>query len=80
VEGTKVIVNGRTEGRVSSALGQIRKSATNVDLRGIAADLGTAVRVHAFLRRVPEVDVEIEKQFFPEGAAQFAPQEIRNDR
>ena len=57
VEGAKVVVNGRTEARVSSALEQIRKSAANADLRGVAADLATAAGVDAFLKQVPEVDV-----------------------
>jgi NAD(P)-dependent dehydrogenase (short-subunit alcohol dehydrogenase family) len=40
-EGAKVIVNGRTEARVSGAVEQIRQCVKNADARGIPADLGT---------------------------------------
>ena len=41
-EGAKVVVNGRTEARVAAALDKIRRRVTNAELRGVAADFGTA--------------------------------------
>ncbi len=56
-EGAKVVVNGRTEERVTSALEKIRKRVANADLRGVPADLGSAKGVESFLRQVPDADV-----------------------
>ena len=54
-EGAKV--NGRTEARVAAALDKIRQRVVSAELRGIAADLGTANGVDAFLKQVAEADV-----------------------
>ncbi len=56
-EGATVVVNGRTEARVSGALEKIRKSVGNAHLRGVAADLGNAAGVAAFIKQVPDADV-----------------------
>jgi NAD(P)-dependent dehydrogenase (short-subunit alcohol dehydrogenase family) len=56
-EGAKVIVNGRTGGRVNAALEKIRQRVKNAELRGIAADLGTYAGVQAFVNQVSDVDV-----------------------
>src|SRR5260370_23603659 len=56
-EGAKVVVNGRTEARVSAALERIRERAKNVGVRGIPAELGTSRGVEAFLQQVPEADI-----------------------
>jgi NAD(P)-dependent dehydrogenase (short-subunit alcohol dehydrogenase family) len=56
-EGAEVIVNGRTDARVTAALNSIRQHVKNADVRGIAADLGTASGVAAFLQQAPEVDI-----------------------
>lgn len=56
-EGAKVIVNGRTEARVTEALGKIRERVKNAELVGVAADLGTAVGVETFVKQAPEADV-----------------------
>jgi NAD(P)-dependent dehydrogenase (short-subunit alcohol dehydrogenase family) len=57
-EGAVVVVNGRTETRVATALEQIkRKVGDAADVRGVAADLGTADGVATFVREVPEADV-----------------------
>jgi NAD(P)-dependent dehydrogenase (short-subunit alcohol dehydrogenase family) len=58
-EGAKVVLNGRTEARVTSALEKIHKHVKNADLRGIAADLGTLQGVQAFLKQTPETDVVV---------------------
>jgi len=56
-EGAQVVVNGRTEARVAAALNSIRQRVKNADVRGIAADLGTAQGVAAFLQQAPEADI-----------------------
>jgi NAD(P)-dependent dehydrogenase (short-subunit alcohol dehydrogenase family) len=56
-EGARVIINGRTEERVGAALEKIRQRVSGADLRGVAADLGTAAGVDAFLRKAPDADV-----------------------
>jgi len=50
-EGAKVIVNGRTEGRVDRAV------QTSGAAYGIAADLGTAAGAAAVIARFPAVDI-----------------------
>jgi NAD(P)-dependent dehydrogenase (short-subunit alcohol dehydrogenase family) len=56
-EGALVVVNGRTEARVTAALNSIRQRVKNADVRAIAADLGTASGVAAFLQQAPEADI-----------------------
>jgi NAD(P)-dependent dehydrogenase (short-subunit alcohol dehydrogenase family) len=56
-EGATVVVNGRTQERVNQAIYQIKQSVPNVNLQGIAADLGTLVGVEAMIQQVPKVDI-----------------------
>src|SRR6266850_7190818 len=56
-EGAQVIVNGRTEARVTAALKSIRQHVKDAEVRGIPGDLGTAQGVAAFLQQVPEADI-----------------------
>jgi len=56
-EGASVVVNGRTQARVTAAIEQIRQTVEGAQVRGVAADLGTASGVEAFVREVPEADV-----------------------
>src|SRR5271168_383929 len=56
-EGATVIVNGRTEVRVTSAMDEIRKKSKDAKLRGVAADLGTAQGAAEFVRLVPDADI-----------------------
>src|ERR1700758_3269438 len=56
-EGARVIINGRTEARVGEALEKIQQRVPGADPRGVAADLGTADGVDAFLEKAPEADV-----------------------
>jgi NAD(P)-dependent dehydrogenase (short-subunit alcohol dehydrogenase family) len=56
-EGAHVVVNGRTEARVRSALEKIRQRVPRANLRGVAADLGQVSGVESFLRQAPEADV-----------------------
>jgi len=56
-EGSRVIINGRTEERVAAALDSIRQRTQSADVRGIAADLGNSEGVARFIRQVPEADI-----------------------
>ena len=56
-EGTKVVLNGRTEARVAAAIESIRRRTQNADVRGVPADLGTAQGVASFLQQVPDADI-----------------------
>jgi NAD(P)-dependent dehydrogenase (short-subunit alcohol dehydrogenase family) len=56
-EGAKVVVNGRTQARVDSALKSIQQTVSGADLRGVPADLGTAAGVETLLRQVPAADI-----------------------
>jgi NAD(P)-dependent dehydrogenase (short-subunit alcohol dehydrogenase family) len=56
-EGTSVVVNGRSPGRVEQAVQRIRTERTNAQVTGIAADLGTREGVNLLLRDVPVADI-----------------------
>src|SRR5437764_2238838 len=56
-EGADIVINGRTEERVRIALAEIKKDVRNVDVRGIAADLGTAAGCEEIVRQLPQVDI-----------------------
>lgn len=55
--GASVVVNGRTEERVRTALDAILLEVPQAQLRGIAADLGTAQGCEAVVSHVPQVDI-----------------------
>jgi NAD(P)-dependent dehydrogenase (short-subunit alcohol dehydrogenase family) len=56
-DGATVIVNGRTQARVDAALGNILKEFREAKLKGIAADLGTAVGCEAVVKQLSGVDI-----------------------
>jgi NAD(P)-dependent dehydrogenase (short-subunit alcohol dehydrogenase family) len=56
-EGTQVIVNGRTQVRVDSAMKSIRQVTAKAEVRGVAADLATAEGVKSFAKIVSEADI-----------------------
>src|SRR5260370_24187490 len=56
-EGAQVVINGRTEARVNSAMEQIAKRFTGAQLRSVAADLGTLAGAELFLKQIPEADI-----------------------
>jgi NAD(P)-dependent dehydrogenase (short-subunit alcohol dehydrogenase family) len=58
-EGANVVVNGRTEARVAEAVKKIRAGGRQVDVRGVAADLGTSEGVEKFVKEVGAADVLI---------------------
>jgi NAD(P)-dependent dehydrogenase (short-subunit alcohol dehydrogenase family) len=56
-EGAQVIVNGRTEARVSAAVADLRRARPDSKIDGIAADLGTLAGCNSLIERLPDVDV-----------------------
>lgn len=56
-EGARVIVNGRTEQRVSDAVGRLRDAAPGGAVTGIAADLAEPTEVKALLDDLGGIDV-----------------------
>jgi NAD(P)-dependent dehydrogenase (short-subunit alcohol dehydrogenase family) len=58
-EGARVIVNGRTQARVDSALEKIRREISKTDVVGIAADLSNADGARSLTKQVPEADILI---------------------
>jgi NAD(P)-dependent dehydrogenase (short-subunit alcohol dehydrogenase family) len=58
-EGAAVMVNGRTDSRVTTAVRAIREAVPGAHVGGVAADLGTAEGCEVLTREVPWVDVLI---------------------
>ena len=56
-EGASVIVNGRSQARVDSALDRIRAAAPGVKAQGVEADVTTSAGAAALLAQVPDVDI-----------------------
>ena len=56
-EGAAVIVNGRTRERVDAAVAAIRAEDAGADVRGIAADLGTAAGCARAIELAPDADI-----------------------
>src|SRR5207253_3101653 len=56
-EGVRVIVNGRSENAVASALKQIGKVVAGAKVEGFAGDLSTVKGTEDLLKRFPEVDI-----------------------
>ena len=58
-EGAQVVLNGRTQPRVSAALEKLRGRVPNAKVHGVAADLGTAAGIDNFLQQVTSADILI---------------------
>jgi len=56
-EGARVIVNGRADDRVHTAIQRIRSHNQGAKLEGMAVDLSSAKGAEEVVRRFPEVDV-----------------------
>ena len=56
-EGAAVIVNGRTAARVDAAVAAIAAAVPDADVRGIAADLGTAAGCSHVVEQAPNLDI-----------------------
>jgi len=58
-EGASVVINGRTEGRINSALNQLRQSIPDCIVQGFAADFADATSVELLLETHRSVDILI---------------------
>lgn len=56
-EGVSVIINGRNEDRVQSAVGQLRDSVPGGTVSGIVADFADPTQVHRLLEQLGQVDI-----------------------
>ena len=56
-EGAHVVINGRTQPRVDEAIANLRASVPHAEAKGVAADLGTAEGVAAFVAQIPDTDI-----------------------
>src|SRR6267378_3747151 len=55
--GARVVLSGRTESRVREAADRLKGLLPRADVRGVAADLGTAAGCAAMVERVPDADI-----------------------
>jgi NAD(P)-dependent dehydrogenase (short-subunit alcohol dehydrogenase family) len=55
--GASVTINGRGEARVEAALREMRAAMPDARIEGVAADLGTAKGVAAFIARAADADI-----------------------
>src|SRR5471030_1492407 len=67
--GATVTVNGRTQGKVDAAVAAIAKAVPGSKVRGIAADVSTAVGCQTLVAALPDVDILINNAgiFEPKG-------------
>jgi NAD(P)-dependent dehydrogenase (short-subunit alcohol dehydrogenase family) len=56
-EQAAVVVNGRSEERVNSAVTRIRQSTGNAEVIGVVADLGTKAGADLLISKLPAVDI-----------------------
>lgn len=55
--GATVVVNGRKQSSVDAAVAEVRESAPDATVRGVAADLGTAEGCQALVDAEPSADI-----------------------
>jgi len=55
--GATVVVNGRKQSNVDAAVAEVQKAATGAEVRGVAADLGTADGCQALVDAEPSADI-----------------------
>jgi NAD(P)-dependent dehydrogenase (short-subunit alcohol dehydrogenase family) len=67
--GASVVVNGRTQAKVDTAVAALAKALPDSKLRGIAADVSTAAGCNALVAALPNVDILINNAgiFEPKG-------------
>jgi len=58
-EGATVIINGRSDAKISEAVKKLEQAVTGAHVSGVAADFSKAEEVTALLEKVPEVDILI---------------------
>ena len=55
--GATVVINGRRQASVDAALERLKETLPNAQLRGVAADLGTAEGLSQLLAAEPKADI-----------------------
>ena len=67
--GATVVLNGRAQGKVDSAVAAITKAVPGAKVRGVAADVSTAAGCNTLLAALPDVDILINNAgiFEPKG-------------
>jgi len=63
-QGAAVMINGRTQASVDTAVNELRDADENVEVFGVAADCSTAKGVAAVLKAAPEVDILVNNAGF----------------
>ncbi len=58
-EGAAVVINGRGAAGVEAAVARLRRELPGADVRGVAADLGTAAGVDALIAALPQADIVV---------------------
>ncbi|MEY2496729.1 MAG: hypothetical protein QOD12_285 [Verrucomicrobiota bacterium] len=78
-EGARVIVNGRSDSTVNSALEQIRKAVPEAKVEGFVGDLATSVATDELLKLFPAVDILVNNLgiFEPKPFAEISDEEWR---
>jgi NAD(P)-dependent dehydrogenase (short-subunit alcohol dehydrogenase family) len=76
-EGAWVVVNGRTQKRVDSAIAEIRKAYPAVEVSGIAADVSNREGCAKVIQAVRTVDVLIRKRILQEYSPVLTPPAFR---
>jgi NAD(P)-dependent dehydrogenase (short-subunit alcohol dehydrogenase family) len=56
-EGARVMINGRTEASVSTALAEVRASVPGANIEGFAGDLSTSQAAESLAAKIPAVDI-----------------------
>ena len=69
VAGANVVVNGRTQGKVDTAVAAVAKVAPGSKIAGVAADVSTATGCDTLVEMLPDVDILINNAgiFEPKG-------------
>jgi NAD(P)-dependent dehydrogenase (short-subunit alcohol dehydrogenase family) len=69
VAGANVVVNGRTQGKVDTAVAAVAKAAPGSKIAGVAADVSTAAGCDALVEMLPDMDILINNAgiFEPKG-------------
>ena len=57
--GADVVVTGRTQARVDKAIAKIKQAAPNVNVEGVAVDLGSAEGCQTLIEQQPNADILI---------------------
>lgn len=58
-EGARVIINGRLESKVNTAVEKLQEAIPGAVVSGIAADFGSADQINQLISQLPEIDILI---------------------